>query len=110
MFVSDFMEMRIARGIILELRYKLRGFVVTLDAPSDVIGDNQGVVNNTSLPQYTLGKKQNSVNYHVICEATASGIIQVGWEDTETYFDDLLTKILGWQRLHNILPFVLFSG
>ena len=33
-------------------------FVVLLDVPYDLMCDNQGVVNNASLPQYTLEKKK----------------------------------------------------
>ena len=57
--------------------------------------DNQGVVNNTRFPQYTLGKKHNTLNYCVVCEAAAAVILWVGREDTESNLDDLMTKILG---------------
>ena len=49
-------------------------FGVPLDGPTDVMCDNQGVVNQTRLPQSTLGKKHNLVNYHVVHKASASGI------------------------------------
>ena len=56
------------------------------------------VVKNTSFPQSKLFKKHNAVNYHVVREIAAAGIIYVGQEDTETNLEDLLTKILGWKR------------
>ena len=53
-------------------------FGVPLDGPSDVMCDNQGVVNNTSFPQYILGKKHNAVNYHGVREVAEVGILRVG--------------------------------
>ena len=76
-FESELVALRIAREFIVALRYKLRIFGVPLDGPTDVICDNQGVVENTSLPQLTLGKKHNAVNYHVVREAAAAGILRV---------------------------------
>ena len=47
---SGSVAMQITRDLTVAIRYKLRFFCVPLDGPSDVICDNQGVVNNTSLP------------------------------------------------------------
>ena len=68
---------RISRDLILAILYKLRMFGVPLDGPYNVICNNQGLVNSTSLPQSSLGNKQNSVNYHVVNEAVTAGIL---WE------------------------------
>jgi hypothetical protein len=42
------------------------------------------VVKNTSIPELVLAKKHNVINYHIIREAVAAGIIRIGKEDTET--------------------------
>ena len=63
------------------LRYKLRMFWFSLDGPADVICDNRGVVINVSKPESTLQKKHNTINYHVVREAAAAGILIVGKED-----------------------------
>ena len=62
--------MWIARDLIVELHYKLSIFGVKLYRPYNVVCDNQVLVNNMSLPQYSLGNKHNEVNYHVVCEAS----------------------------------------
>ena len=49
---------------------------------------------NTSVPESMLNKKHNSINYHVIHEAVASGILTVGKEDTLTNLVDPLTKLV----------------
>ena len=94
-FVSESVAMRIARDLIASLQYKLRAFGVHLDGPSDVMCDNQGVVNNTSLNHYNFGKKHNTVNYNVVREVAASGILRVRNEDTETNLAYLPKYILG---------------
>ena len=101
--------MRIARDLIVVLRYKLRMFGVPLYGPADVMCDNQGVVNNMSLPQLNLSKKHNAVNFYVVQEAAAEGILRVGKEGIDTNLADLLTNMLGWKRQHKMLPDLFYS-
>ena len=56
--------------------------------------DNQVVLNITILPQSTMGRKYNALNYHVLRKAAASGILWVGKEYTENNLADILTKML----------------
>ena len=104
-FGSEFVALRICKDLIVALRYKLRMFGVPLDGPApDVAGpayvfcDNKGVVSNASIPESTLSKKHNAINYHAVREAVAAGIIRVGKEDGNTNLADLLTKVLEGQR------------
>ena len=108
-FDSELIAMIISRDLIVALRYNLRIFGVPLDGPADVMCDNQGVVNNTSLPQSNLDKKHNAVNVHIVREAAAAGILRVGKEGNDTNLADLLTKMLGWQRRHKMLLNILYS-
>ena len=48
---------------------------------------------NLSKPESTLHKKNNEINYHVVCKASTAGILRVGKEDGETNLADLLTKV-----------------
>jgi hypothetical protein len=94
----------VARYLISALRTKLRLFGVPLKGPANVLCDNLGVVKNTSIPESTLTKKHNSINYHTIVrEAAAMGMLRVGKEDTETNLADLLTKILSQPRREKLL-------
>ena len=63
---SDFVALRIARDLIMGLRYKLRMFGVPIVGPALVLCDNQGVVKNTSLPDPVLSKRHNAINYNVV--------------------------------------------
>ncbi len=97
-FGSELVALRIAKEKIVELRYKLRMFGIPLDGPANVFCDNKGVVMNTSIPESTLHKKHNAINYHAVREAVAAGILRVGKEDGQTNLSDLLTKQIAGQR------------
>ena len=71
--------------------------------------DNSGVVKNTSIPESTLTKKHNAINYHAIREAVAAGIIRVGKENGSTNLADIYTKILMSDRRKVLLEYTLYS-
>ena len=73
-------------------------FGVPIEGPTNVFCDNRGVVLNSSRPESTLQKKHNAINYHVVREAAAAGILRVGKEDGNTNLADLLTKVLTGQK------------
>jgi hypothetical protein len=107
-FGSELVALRVARDLIAALRIKLRLFGVPLDGPASVMCDNQGVVKNTSIPESTLTKKHNAINYHIIRESAAMGMLRVGKEDTETNLADLLTKILSEPRRIKLLTSIMY--
>ena len=108
-FGSELVAARIARDMIVELRIKLKLFGVPLLGPTNVFCDNNGVVKNTSIPESTLSKKHNSINYHVVREAAAAGILRVGKEDTKTNLADALTKLLPYSRKMDLLGCLLYD-
>ena len=101
-FGSEFVALRICKELIVALRYKIRMFGIPIDGPANVFCDNRGVVKNVSIPESTLMKKHNSINYHAVREAAAAGILRVGKEDGETNLADLLTKVLNGEKRWNI--------
>ena len=106
-FGSEFVAARIARDLIVSLRIKLRMFGVPIEGPANVFCDNQGVVKNASLPESTLSKKHNAINYHVVRESAAAGILRFGKEDGQTNLADLFTKLLPVPRRKELLSSIL---
>lgn len=100
---SELVALRIARDQIVAMRIKLRSIGVNVESATDVFCDNMGVVKNTSVPESTLSKKHNSINYHVIREAAAAGILRVGKEDTMTNKADAMTKLIPYSRKIDLL-------
>ena len=76
-FVSELIALRIAREIIVDIRIKLKMFGVPLDGPDNILCDNNGVLKNTSIPESTLSKEHNAINYHCVIESAADGIVIV---------------------------------
>ena len=109
-FGSEFVAMRIAKELIVGMRYKLRMFGVPIVGASNVLCDNRGVVKNTSVPSSVLNKKHNAINYHAVREAAAAGIIRVGKEDTETNLADLFTKLLPRSRRNDLISQFTYSS
>ena len=80
--------------MVVEIRIKLKPFWVPLGGPESVFCDNNEVVNNTSIPESTLSKKHNTINYHYVREASASRILRIRKEDTATNLANPLTNFI----------------
>jgi hypothetical protein len=106
---AELVAMRIARDMIVELRLKLKSIGVPMVGPANVFCDNQGVVKNTSIPESTLSKKHNSINYHIVREAAAAQILRVAKEDTVSNLADALTKLQTLNRKKELLGELLYD-
>ena len=91
-YSSEMVALCIISEKIIDLRYKLRMFGITIDGYANVFCDNEAVYKSTSFVDSTLKKKRNSVAYHEIRECTAAGILVVHKEDTGSNLADILTK------------------
>jgi len=107
-FGSEFVALCIATDLIVALRYKLRMFGIPLLGPASILCDNQGIVNNTSVPESMLSKKHNQICYHHVREAVAANIIRIAKEDSVTNLADLLTKLLGLPQCRFLLQCILY--
>jgi hypothetical protein len=104
---SELVAMQIVKDMVSALRIKLNCFGIPLSRPTNVFCNNNAVVQNTSIPKLTLSKKHNAINYHIIREAVAAGIIRVGKEDTLTNIADVFTKLVPFTRKYQLLsPFL----
>ena len=65
---------------------------------------------NASLPESTLSKRHNAINYHVVREAAAAGIIRVGKEDGDSNLADAFTKCLDRPRRYNLFGRIGYSS
>ena len=72
-FGAEYVTMKTGVEALKGIRYKLCMMGVPLTGPTYVYGDNMSVIYNTSRPESTLKKKSNSICYHAVREAVASG-------------------------------------
>jgi hypothetical protein len=104
-FGSELVALRVARDLLVALRIKLKMFGVPINGLANVF--NQEVVYNTSIPESTLNKKHNAINYHIVREAVAVKILRVTKEESETSLADLLAKVLSQERRKQLLHSIL---
>jgi hypothetical protein len=100
--------MRIAVEMIEALRYKLRMFGIPIDGPANVFCDNKSVVTNSTIPDSTLKKKHNSIAYHRVREAVASGTLRIAKVLSKSNNADLLTKPLPGPELCSMIGSILW--
>ena len=105
---SELVAARIATELIIEYRYALRMLGTPVDGPALMLGDNNSVILNTTVPSSTLKKKHNALAYHRIREAIAGGIMRFAHIASVENFADILTKPLANAAFHSLVKPLLF--
>jgi hypothetical protein len=72
---SEFAAARLAAEQIMDLNYTLRSLGVPIDGPVWMFGDNQSVINSSTIPHSSLNKRHNALSYHRAREAIASKVM-----------------------------------
>ena len=96
---------------IIDLRYTLRMFGVSVHGPSWLFGDNKSVVTSSTIPHSSLNKRWNALSYHKVRKAVASGFVRFEHIPTNDNPADILTKPLPWHkaRIH-VEPLLFWKG
>jgi hypothetical protein len=105
---SELVAARVAVDLIIELRYKLRMLGVPVDGPTLLLGDNNSVVINTTIPSSQLKKKHNAIAYHRVRETIAAKIISFVHIPSATNLADCLTKPVPRTIFQPLVKAVLF--
>ena len=93
-FGSEFVAMKQCCEYLRGLRYKLRMMGIPCEGPAYIEGDNQSVLANTTIPDSTLKKKNQSIAYHFVREGSARDEWRTTYVNTHENEADLLTKLL----------------
>jgi hypothetical protein len=93
-FGSEFVAMKQCCEYLRGLRYKLRMMGIPCEGPVYIEGDNQSVLANTSIPDSTLKKRNQSIAYHFVREGAARDEWRTTYVNTHDNEADLLTKLL----------------
>ena len=97
-FGAEFVDMKTSVEALRGIIYKLRIMGVPLTGTSYVYGNNMSVIYNTSRPESTLKKKSNSICYHDVREAVASGECLTMQCKTRDNYSEIMTKVLYGQK------------
>ena len=60
--------------------------------------ENLVLVHNASVPESTLTRNHNLINYHAVCEAVTEGILRVGKEEGKKGIAYILKKLISGHR------------
>ena len=91
---SEFVAMKTGVEALRDIRYKLRMIGVPLTGLTYMYDDNMSVIYNTSLPESPLKKKSDSISYHAVGEAVASGEFLTTHCNTGDNYYHMMTKVL----------------
>ena len=105
---SELVSARIATELILEYRNNLRMMGVEPEGPGLMLGDNNSVVLNCTMPNSILKKKHAACNYHRVREAIAGGAVAFAHIPTDYNYADILTKPLSGSPFMNLVRPLLF--
>ena len=108
-FGAEFVAMKTGMEELRGLRYKLRMMGVGISGPTHIYGDNMSVINNTSKPESTLNKKNNSICYHAMRESVAMGESLTAHIPTRWNLADLLTKVLYGMKRRGMVEGILYD-
>ena len=81
---------------------------VPVDGLALLLGDNNSVVLNTTVPSSILKKKHHACAYHRVREAIAGGIMNFVHIPGKTNYADVLSKPLPGEAFHNLVKPLLF--
>ena len=108
-FGYEFVAMKTGVEALRGIRYKLRMMGVPLTGPTYIYGDNISFIYNTSRPELTLKKKINSICYHAVREAIASGECLTTHYKTEDNYSDMTTKVLYGKKKQDNVSRILYD-
>ena len=106
-FGSEFIAMKTGVEALRGIRYKLRMMGVPLTGPTYIYGDKMSVIYNTSRPESTLKEKSNTICYHAVREAVASGECLTTHCKTGDNYSDMMTKVIYGQKKQDNVACIL---
>ena len=108
-YAAEFMALRHATEEIIHMRYILRSLIVPITRPSNLFGDNLGVIQNASNPDSDIKKKHVAISYHAVRESIAANILVPHWIKGKYNVSDTLTKQIGGSDFHFLLEQVFWQ-
>ena len=109
---SEFVAARTCTEQNIDLKNTLRYLGVNVRVKSYMFGDNESVVNSSTLPHAKLHKRHTALSFHRVREAIAAGILDFYHIRSEDNPADILSKHWGYQQVlwQLIQPILYWRG
>jgi hypothetical protein len=101
-YTAEFVAMRSAIEEAISIRYMLLCLGILVMKPTNLYGDNFGVIQSATIPEGELKKKLVAIAYHYVRESMAAGFINAIWVKSYENFVDVFTKALGAVVLNEV--------
>jgi Reverse transcriptase (RNA-dependent DNA polymerase) len=105
---SEFVAARTAMEQIIDLRIELRYLGVTVKGSTMMFGDNESVVNSSSIPHARLHKRHTALSFHRVREGIAAGIAKFHHVRSASNPADILSKHWGYKQAWPLIQPLLF--
>ncbi|CAJ1948669.1 unnamed protein product [Cylindrotheca closterium] len=93
---------------IMDLQQTLRYLGVLIRGQSYMLGDNESVMNSSSLPEAKLHNQDVELSFHRVREAVAANMLSFIHIDSALNPADILSKHWGHQQIWTLLPTLMF--
>ena len=94
-YCAEFMSMRSVDEEAISISYMLRCLRIPVCRPTDLYGDNFGVIQSAEIPEGDLKEKHIAFSYHYVREAIAAKFVNTHLCRSAENFADICTKALG---------------
>ena len=91
-YTAEFMAGRTAAEEAVALRYTLRALGIPIEQPTNLNGDNLGMLQSIQLPDAQMKKKHIAISFHLVRESVAAGIVKPIKIHSKWNFADIFTK------------------
>ena len=105
---SEFVAARSCVEQIIDLRNTLRYLGVPIHKCSYMFGDNESVINSSSVPHAKLHKRHTALSFHRVREAVAAGYISFNYLPGSDNPADILSKHWAYPTTWRMLQCLLF--
>ena len=108
---SELMAVCQAIEQVIDIHYTLHMLGDSLDGPTWVLGDNQAIINSTTILHSSLSKCWNTLSYHCCHDSVAAGIYHFEYLCSIQNPSCILTKNLPWAKACAYVErFLLWKG
>lgn len=105
---SELVATRTAMEQIIDLHIQLHYLGVTVKGSMMMFGDNELVVNSSSIPHARLNKRHNALSFHRVHEGIAAGIAKSHHVRSTSNPANVLSKQWGYKQSWPLLQALLF--